>query len=148
MFLSFWYFFVHFQVILRTYVWQGGAGTRSAGKLVTRIGRNSGSVLAIMNTLVHFGAPKNILVDGKPHLGTDRLVPSHYNFRLHLQSLGVDIKFGARLDDLLIQNGHVVGVQVSDSTNRLQLDCKKLVFDAVILAVGHSARYIYQMLLS
>lgn len=42
-----------------------------------------------MNTLVHFGAPKSILVDGKPHLGTDRLVPLLRNFRQHLQSLGV-----------------------------------------------------------
>ncbi|KAK6236014.1 hypothetical protein SCA6_011351 [Theobroma cacao] len=127
---------------------EGGAGTWSDGKLVTRIGRNSGSVLAIMNTLVHFGAPKNILVDGKPHLGTDRLVPLLRNFRQHLQSLGVTIKFGTRVDDLLIQNGHVMGVEVSDSTNKLQLDCKRLGFDAVILAVGHSARDIYQMLLS
>ncbi|XVF34362.1 hypothetical protein REPUB_Repub18cG0053100 [Reevesia pubescens] len=127
---------------------EGGAGTWSDGKLVTRIGRNSGSVFAIMNTLVHFGAPKNILVDGKPHLGTDKLVPLLRNFRQHLQSLGVEIKFGMRVDDLLIQNGCVVGVQVSDSTNKLQLDCQKLGFDAVILAVGHSARDIYQMLLS
>nr|KJB76647.1 hypothetical protein B456_012G099000 [Gossypium raimondii] len=127
---------------------EGGAGTWSDGKLVTRIGRNSDCVLTIMNTLVHFGAPKSILVDGKPHLGTDRLVPLLRNFRQHLQSLGVDIRFGMRVDDLLIQNGHVVGVEVSDSTNKLKSDCKKLGFDAVILAVGHSARDIYQMLLS
>ncbi|KAL1104970.1 hypothetical protein V6Z11_D04G102600 [Gossypium hirsutum] len=126
----------------------GGAGTWSDGKLVTRIGRNGDCVLTIMNTLVHFGAPKSILVDGKPHLGTDRLVPLLRNFRQHLQSLGVDIRFGMRVDDLLIQNGHVVGVEVSDSTNKLKSDCKKLGFDAVILAVGHSARDIYQMLLS
>ncbi|TYG73493.1 hypothetical protein ES288_D04G105700v1 [Gossypium darwinii] len=127
---------------------EGGAGTWSDGKLVTRIGRNGDCVLTIMNTLVHFGAPKSILVDGKPHLGTDRLVPLLRNFRQHLQSLGVDIRFGMRVDDLLIQNGHVVGVEVSDSTNKLKSDCKKLGFDAVILAVGHSARDIYQMLLS
>ncbi|XVE63494.1 hypothetical protein DITRI_Ditri07aG0024800 [Diplodiscus trichospermus] len=127
---------------------EGGAGTWSDGKLVTRIGRNSNCVLAIMNTLVQFGAPKNILIDGKPHLGTDRLVPLVRNFRQHLQLLGVDIKFGTRVDDLLVQNERVVGVQVSDSTNKLQSDCKKLEFDAVILAVGHSARDIYQMLLS
>ncbi|KAE8705933.1 putative Serine-threonine protein kinase, plant-type [Hibiscus syriacus] len=102
----------------------------------------------IMNTLVQFGAPKSILVDGKPHLGTDRLVPLLRNFRQHLQSLGVEINFGMRVDDLLIQDGHVVGVEVSDSTTKLQSDCKKLGFDAVILAVGHSARDIYQMLLS
>lgn len=43
----------------------------------------------VMKTLVHFGAPKSILVNGKPHLGTDRLVPLLRNFRQHLQQLGV-----------------------------------------------------------
>lgn len=43
----------------------------------------------VMKTLVHFGAPSHILVDGKPHLGTDRLVPLLRNFRHHLKELGV-----------------------------------------------------------
>ncbi|CAL5328257.1 unnamed protein product [Camellia sinensis] len=127
---------------------EGGAGTWSDGKLVTRIGRNSSSVLAVMKTLVHFGAPKNILVDGKPHLGTDRLVPLLRNFRQHLQGLGVNIRFGTRVDDLLVENGSVVGVKISDSSNNLKFDSQKLGCDAVVLAVGHSARDIYQMLLS
>ncbi|KAI8019724.1 hypothetical protein LOK49_LG04G00677 [Camellia lanceoleosa] len=127
---------------------EGGAGTWSDGKLVTRIGRNSGSVLAVMKTLVHFGAPRNILVDGKPHLGTDRLVPLLRNFRRHLQGLGVNIRFGTRIDDLLVENGSVVGVKISDSSNNLKFDSQKLGCDAVVLAVGHSARDIYQMLLS
>ncbi|KAK1566644.1 hypothetical protein Q3G72_002401 [Acer saccharum] len=127
---------------------EGGAGTWSDGKLVTRIGRNSDSVLAVMNTLVHFGAPKNILVNGKPHLGTDKLIPLLRNFRQHLQRLGVTIKFGTRVDDLMIENAHVVGVKVSDSKDKSHQDFQKLGYDAVILAVGHSARDIYQMLLS
>uniref|UniRef100_A0A6N2M589 Uncharacterized protein n=1 Tax=Salix viminalis TaxID=40686 RepID=A0A6N2M589_SALVM len=127
---------------------EGGAGTWSDGKLVTRIGRNSDSVLAVMKTLVHFGAPGNILIDGKPHLGTDGLVPLLRNFRQTLQGQGVSIKFGTRVDDLIIEDGHVVGVKVSDSRDKQKLDCHKLGFDAVILAVGHSARDIYRMLLS
>ncbi|KAM1500613.1 hypothetical protein TB2_025458 [Malus domestica] len=123
---------------------EGGAGTWSDGKLVTRIGRNSGSVLAVMETLVHFGAPEGILVDGKPHLGTDRLVPLLRNFRQHLQQLGVTIKFGTRVDDLLVDNAQVVGVKVSDSADNSQ----KWGYDAVVLAVGHSARDFYQTLLS
>ncbi|XP_075651951.1 uncharacterized protein LOC142622382 isoform X2 [Castanea sativa] len=126
---------------------EGGAGTWSDGKLVTRIGRNSGSV-QVMKTLVHFGAPKNILIDGKPHLGTDRLIPLLRNFRQHLQGLGVTIKFGTRVDDLLVEDGHVVGVRVSDSRDKLQFNSQKLGYDGVVLAVGHSARDIYQMLLS
>ncbi|KAF7806548.1 isoform B [Senna tora] len=155
---------------------EGGAGTWSDGKLVTRIGRNSGSVLgywcalkvmktavafvyilrpmhelnslSVMRTLVQFGAPKNILIDGKPHLGTDRLVPLLRNFRRHLQELGVSIKFGTRVDDLIIEDERVLGVMVSDSADRLRVNTQKMDFDAVILAVGHSARDIYQMLLS
>ncbi|KAK2646599.1 hypothetical protein Ddye_021794 [Dipteronia dyeriana] len=127
---------------------EGGAGTWSDGKLVTRIGRNSDSVLAVMNTLVHFGAPKNILVNGKPHLGTDKLIPLLRNFRQHLRRLGVTIKFGTRVDDLLIENAQVVGVKVSHSKDKSHQDFQKLGYDAVILAVGHSARDIYQMLLS
>ncbi|KAK9078843.1 hypothetical protein SSX86_002901 [Deinandra increscens subsp. villosa] len=127
---------------------EGGAGTWSDGKLVTRIGRNSGSVLSVMKTLVRFGAPESILIDGKPHLGTDRLIPLLRNFRQHLQDLGVNIRFGTRVDDLIVENGQVVGVNVSDSSGRLQFCSEKLGFDAVVLAVGHSARDVYQMLLS
>ncbi|KAM0017882.1 putative FAD dependent protein [Helianthus debilis subsp. tardiflorus] len=127
---------------------EGGAGTWSDGKLVTRIGRNSGSVLSVMKTLVRFGAPESILIDGKPHLGTDRLVPLLRNFRQHLQDLGVNIRFGTRVDDLIVENGHVVGVNVSDSSGSSQFSSEKLGFDAVVLAVGHSARDVYQMLLS
>ncbi|XP_076910870.1 uncharacterized protein LOC143568652 [Bidens hawaiensis] len=127
---------------------EGGAGTWSDGKLVTRIGRNSGSVLSVMKTLVRFGAPESILIDGKPHLGTDRLIPLLRNFRQHLQDLGVNIRFGTRVDDLIVENGHVVGVNVSDSSGRLQFSSEKLGFDAVVLGVGHSARDVYQMLLS
>nr|XP_016437513.1 PREDICTED: uncharacterized protein LOC107763540 isoform X2 [Nicotiana tabacum] len=128
---------------------EGGAGTWSDGKLVTRIGRNSGSVLAVLETLVHFGAPKKILVDGKPHLGTDKLVPLLQNFRRYLEELGVNIMFGTRVDDLLVKDEHVLGVKVSDSSdNSSHSTSQNLSYDAVVLAVGHSARDTYQMLLS
>ncbi|KAJ4873063.1 FAD/NAD(P)-binding oxidoreductase family protein [Raphanus sativus] len=128
---------------------EGGAGTWSDGKLVTRIGKNSATVLAVLKTLVRFGAPDNILVNGKPHLGTDKLVPLLRNFRHYLQSAGVNIKFGTRVDDLLVEDSRVVGVRVSDSTDHLQSSSSKdLKFDAVVLAVGHSARDTYEMLLS
>ncbi|XP_018463836.1 uncharacterized protein LOC108835023 isoform X2 [Raphanus sativus] len=128
---------------------EGGAGTWSDGKLVTRIGKNSATVLAVLKTLVRFGAPDNILVNGKPHLGTDKLVPLLRNFRHYLQSAGVNIKFRTRVDDLLVEDSRVVGVRVSDSADHLQSSTSKdLKFDAVVLAVGHSARDTYEMLLS
>ncbi|XP_038979289.1 uncharacterized protein Cbei_0202-like, partial [Phoenix dactylifera] len=101
----------------------------------------------VMKTLVQFGAPPNILVDGKPHLGTNRLVPLLRNFRQHLKELGVDIKFGTRLNDLIVQNKQVLGVKVCDARHGPGYDDKKLSCDAVVLAVGHSARDVYPMLL-
>ncbi|KAM3220853.1 hypothetical protein P3L10_020121 [Capsicum annuum] len=65
----------------------------------------------VLETLVRFGAPPKILVDGKTHLGTDKLIPL-------LQDFGVTLKswvFGTRVDDLLVKDKHVVGVKVSDS---------------------------------
>ena len=53
---------------------EGGAGTWSDGKLTTRIGKNSDDVRRVLERLVTHGAPDRILIDGKPHLGTDRLV--------------------------------------------------------------------------
>ncbi|KAJ1262893.1 hypothetical protein BS78_09G143700 [Paspalum vaginatum] len=125
---------------------EGGAGTWSDGKLVTRIGRNTDGVQAVMKTFVHFGAPPNILVDGKPHLGTDKLVPLLRNFRHHLRELGVTIRFNARVDDLIVEDGLVKGVLVSDSELRPGSVSQKLSFDAVVLAIGHSARDTYCML--
>lgn len=63
---------------------EGGAGTWSDGKLTTRIGRNSGPVRYVLEQLVRFGAPPDILRLGKPHLGTDRLVVSFSNYSIHL----------------------------------------------------------------
>lgn len=123
-------------------------GTWSDGKLVTRIGKNSFCVTTVLKTLVHFGAPKNILVHGKPHLGTDRLVPLLRNFRQYLRELGVVVKFGTRVDDLLVEGAHVVGIGVSDSLGNVESTSLELGYDAVVLAVGHSARDTYQMLLS
>ncbi|KAF0922749.1 hypothetical protein E2562_001138 [Oryza meyeriana var. granulata] len=126
---------------------EGGAGTWSDGKLVTRIGRNTDGVQAVMKTFVHFGAPPNILVDGKPHLGTDKLVPLLRNFRHHLKELGVTIRFNTRVDDLVVEGRKVKGVVVSDSRLQLGSPNQALSFDAVVLAVGHSARDTYSMLL-
>ena len=52
------------------------------------------------------------------------------------------------MDDLIVENGHVVGVNVSDSSGNSQFNSEKLGFDSVVLGVGHSARDVYQTLLS
>ncbi|KAL9248740.1 hypothetical protein AKJ16_DCAP08334 [Drosera capensis] len=82
----------------------------------------------VLKTLVRFGAPENILVDGKPHLGTDSL--------------------GLESDDLLVEGEVLKGVTVSNCTRDLVSEKLELGFDAVVLGVGHSARDVYEMLLS
>ena len=119
---------------------EGGAGTWSDGKLTTRIGKNSEDVRYVLNTLVTFGAPERILIDGKPHLGTDRLVRILSSAREALKEEGVKFLFGTRVDDIILNSqGKATGVTISDGEHIT--DC-----DAVILAVGHSARNIYESL--
>ncbi|OAE26625.1 hypothetical protein AXG93_4542s1460 [Marchantia polymorpha subsp. ruderalis] len=125
---------------------EGGAGTWSDGKLTTRIGKNSSSVQTVLATLVRFGAPPHVMVDGKPHIGTDKLVRILQNLRHHLEALGVKIMFGTKMEDLEIQGGRVTGVRVSKVDNTLHT-FDLLEADAVVLGVGHSARDVYEKLL-
>lgn len=75
---------------------EGGAGTWSDGKLTTRIGRNSDPVRIVLNAMCALGAPPEVLLSGKPHLGTDRLVRLLHAFRERLLGLGVDVRFDSR----------------------------------------------------
>jgi uncharacterized FAD-dependent dehydrogenase len=115
---------------------EGGAGTWSDGKLYTRVGGEH--VLTILQQLVQLGAPDRILVDGRPHLGTDRLVALLKAFRAALMDRGCDLRFETRVDRLMLNDGRVTGVALSDGT----------IIDAthVVLAVGHSARTMYRHL--
>eukprot|EP00887_Chlorella_sp_A99_P002424 scaffold10.g2424.t1 len=118
---------------------EGGAGTWSDGKLTTRIGRNSDPMRAVLLALHAFGAPDSVLVSGKPHLGTDRLIGILRSFRTHLLSLGVDVRFGARVAGLLTgPGGRTAGVRLADGS--------EVRASRVVLAVGHSARDVYAQL--
>ncbi|KAL1522844.1 hypothetical protein AB1Y20_017812 [Prymnesium parvum] len=118
---------------------EGGAGTWSDGKLTTRIGRNSAEVRHVLETLVRFGAPARILVDGAPHLGTDNLVRLLKAFRRELQSLGACLRWDARVERLLVADGRVRGVALASG--------ESVGADAVLVAAGHSARELYAELL-
>jgi len=115
---------------------EGGAGTYTDGKLYTRI--KSPLVRNVLHTFVRFGAAQDILIDAHPHLGTDRLVRIVRNLRGHLQSLGVDYRFGARVDALLTRGDAVCGVRLAND-GEIPGDC-------VVLATGHSARDTYEHL--
>lgn len=117
---------------------EGGAGTWSDGKLTTRIGRNDDPVRQVLETLVTFGAPDEILFTGKPHLGTDRLIRILQSFRKHLKALGVDLRFSTRVDRIKVKGDKVAGVVLDDGTLIPSNSC--------VLAVGHSARDMYEHL--
>lgn len=115
---------------------EGGAGTFSDGKLTTRVrDANAGYVL---ESLVRFGAPEEILFSAKPHVGTDRLRGVIAGIREYLQERGVRMLFQKRLDDIRTVEGHIASVITSDGD---EIRCGTL-----ILAPGHSARDTYEML--
>lgn len=101
----------------------------------------------VLATLVKFGAPPHILIDGKPHIGTDKLIHILRQFRSYLQSLGVHIRFGTKMVDFLVKGSRISGVDVTSARDCMGSDSEKLLSDAVVLAVGHSARDLYSKLL-
>jgi uncharacterized FAD-dependent dehydrogenase len=126
---------------------EGGAGTWSDGKLTTRIGRNSQSVRWVLETLVEYGAPQKILVEGSPHLGTDNLVRLLRNLRMDLKAMGGDIRFGTQMTKLDMEQGRVQGVHaVTSSRGQEEVTEDVISGDATVLATGHSARDVYERL--
>ena len=121
---------------------EGGAGTWSDGKLTTRIGRNSDTVRLVLETLVEFGAPSNILWKGAPHLGTDNLVRLLRNMRFKLAELGGEILFETKMTNLKMEDGKVCGVYAEDADGNETYYAG----DEVVLATGHSARDVYESL--
>ena len=118
---------------------EGGAGAFSDGKLNT--GTKDPRHRFILETLVSCGAPEDILIDAKPHVGTDYLHIVLVNLRKKLLSLGADIRFESRLADLDIRDGALAGVTVEGPEGPYPLPCRRLV-----LCPGHSARDTFAML--
>ena len=118
---------------------EGGAGAFSDGKLNT--GTKDPRHRFILETLVSCGAPEDILIDAKPHVGTDYLHIALVNLRRKLLSLGADIRFESRLADLDIRDGALAGVTVEGPEGTYPLPCRRLV-----LCPGHSARDTFAML--
>lgn len=116
---------------------EGGAGTFSDGKLTFR-GRTPLTGL-VHDLLVAAKAPPEIKVDAKPHVGTDRLRAVLVFLRRELERLGATFRFGARVDDLLLDGeGAVRGVRLASG--------EEVPTSACVLAIGHSARDTYAML--
>jgi uncharacterized protein len=120
---------------------EGGAGTYSDGKLYTR-SHKRGSVRDVIEILALHGAPEAILSDARPHIGSNRLPKVVTALREKLESVGQIFRFGARVVDLVIASAgakrRVTGVRLADGS--------EILADAVVLATGHSARDVLEML--
>ena len=116
---------------------EGGAGTFSDGKLNT--GVNNARIGWILDQFVRCGARENILYDAKPHVGTDVLLTVVQNLRAEIIRRGGEVRFNAQVTDLKQEEGKLTGVVLE---NGEVIDC-----DYAILAIGHSARDTFQMLL-
>ena len=120
---------------------EGGAGAFSDGKLTTGI--NSPLIIQILHDLVKHGAPPEILYQAKPHIGTDRLIPTVKSLREEIKSLGGEIIFGAKLTDITVKGNRLTSITYEKQAQTFQIET-----DNLILAVGHSARDTFRLLLS
>lgn len=115
---------------------EGGAGTYSDGKLYTRSNKR-GDVQQVLRTLVAHGASPDILVDARPHIGTNKLPHIIEAIRHTILEFGGQIRFNSRLVDITERFGQVAGVTLSSG--------EEIVADRIILATGHSARDIFEL---
>ena len=122
---------------------EGGAGTFSDGKLNTVIKDPTGRIRNVLETFVRFGADADILCSNKPHIGTDVLAVVVKNIREYCESLGAQILFRHRLEDIELEAGGIRTVTVYDMAEdkRITRKCEN-----VCLAIGHSARDTFEML--
>lgn len=120
---------------------EGGAGTYSDGKLYTRSNKR-GDVNKVLQQLVAFGANENILVDAHPHIGTNKLPEIITSIRNHIISCGGEVLFNSKLTDLILKDNHIKAVVINDDKN----EDKELEAQNIILATGHSARDIFELL--
>src|SRR6201986_2422852 len=116
---------------------EGGAGTYSDGKLYTRSTKR-GDVNAVLKTFVAHGATEDILVDARPHIGTNKLPQIITAIKESILNAGGEVRFDAKVTQLLVEFGKIKGVELANGD--------KIMADAVILATGHSARDIFEML--
>ena len=116
---------------------EGGAGTYSDGKLYTR-SLKRGDVRRIFENLVFHGATEQILIDAHPHIGTNKLPKIIQNIRETILNFGGEIHFNTRVTDFIVKNNKLQAIQLQDGN--------EMTVNSVILATGHSARDIYELL--
>ena len=116
---------------------EGGAGAWSDGKLTCRL--SGPDIDWVLERFVEVGGPPSLVHEHRPHLGSNKLPMLCRNFRRKIEAAGGEYRFGCRLESLAVTDGRVTGVGTSSGfipTNH------------VLLAIGHSARDTYEMLLA
>ncbi len=116
---------------------EGGAGTYSDGKLYTRSSKR-GDINRILNILYQFGAEEKILYEAHPHIGTNKLPLIITAIREQILACGGEFLFEKKLSNFIIENGTIKAVETADGN--------RFTADAVILATGHSARDVFELL--
>lgn len=115
---------------------EGGAGAFSDGKLTTRIKDNR--CTEVLQSFIKAGAPEEIAFEGKPHIGTDILKEVVKNIREEIKCLGGEVHFNSKLESIKTKDGKLLSIVVNGN----EIDC-----EALVLAIGHSSRDTYQMLI-
>ncbi|RCH55041.1 FAD-binding protein [Mucilaginibacter hurinus] len=116
---------------------EGGAGTYSDGKLYTRSTKR-GDVNQVLKVFVAHGATEDILIDARPHIGTNKLPQIIAAMRETILNAGGEIHFDKKVTGLQVSFNKIKGVELASG--------QKINADAVILATGHSARDVFEML--
>ena len=116
---------------------EGGAGTYSDGKLYTR-SKKRGDVNRILEGLVQFGANENITIEAHPHIGTNKLPQIIVAIREAIIESGGEVHFGKKLTNILYKKEAIQAIEINDN--------EQIEVDHLILATGHSARDIFELL--
>jgi uncharacterized FAD-dependent dehydrogenase len=117
---------------------EGGAGTFSDGKLYSQIKDTRHLGRKVLTEFVKAGAPEEILIEAHPHIGTFRLVTMVESLRQTIEALGGEYRFQSKVVDLLIEKNRMRGVRLESG--------EEILSGHVVLAVGHSARDVFQLL--
>jgi len=120
---------------------EGGAGTFSDGKLTTRI--KDARADDVLDILVACGAPADIRIRAKPHIGTDKLREVVPALRREIARLGGEIRFSAKLSDIFVRDGALYAIETLQNGSAERIECA-----ALLLATGQAARDTYRMLFS
>ena len=117
---------------------EGGAGTFSDGKLNTLVKDPNGRNHEVLERFVKAGAPKEIVYQQKPHLGTDVLIGIVETLRHQIEAMGGSFRFETTMTDLILKDGRLEAVEVNHE--------EKIPAEVCVLALGHSARDTFEML--